>query len=39
MKEYEVVPYAWKNKPESIRVWLSRSLDWISTLPPKKTKK
>jgi TfoX/Sxy family transcriptional regulator of competence genes len=39
MKEYVVVPYAWKKKPESIRVWLSRSLDWTSTLPPKKTKK
>jgi TfoX/Sxy family transcriptional regulator of competence genes len=39
MKEYIVVPNAWKNKPESIRLWLSRSLDWTSTLPPKKTKK
>jgi TfoX/Sxy family transcriptional regulator of competence genes len=39
MKEYVVVPSAWKNKPETIRLWLSRSLDWTSSLPPKKTKK
>jgi TfoX/Sxy family transcriptional regulator of competence genes len=36
MKEYVVVPNAWKNKPETIRLWLSRSLDWTSTLPPKR---
>jgi TfoX/Sxy family transcriptional regulator of competence genes len=39
MKEYVVVPSAWKNKPETIRLWLSRSLDWTSTLSPKKTEK
>jgi TfoX/Sxy family transcriptional regulator of competence genes len=39
MREYVVIPKTWKNKPEIIRLWLSRSLDWTGTLPPKKTKK
>lgn len=39
MKEYIVIPQTWKNKPETVRQWLSRSLDWTSKLPPKKTKK
>ena len=39
MKEYVVIPQSWKNQPDTIRLWLSRSLDWTSKLPPKKTKK
>ncbi len=39
MKEYVVIPKTWKNQPETVRLWLSRSLDWTSELSPKKTKK
>ena len=39
MKEYVVIPKTWQNKPDTIRLWLSRSLDWTSKLPPKKNKK
>src|SRR2546422_8405781 len=39
MKEYVVIPKAWRNQPEMVRLWVSRSLDWTSRLPPKKTKK
>ena len=39
MKEYVVIPKAWRNQPEIVRLWVTRSLDWTSRLPPKKTKK
>jgi len=39
MKEYVVIPKARKNKPETIRLWISRSLDSTGKLPPKKTEK
>ena len=39
MREYVVVPKAWQNQPETVRLWIIRSLDWTSRLPPKKTKK
>jgi len=39
MKEYVVIPKAWRNQPEMVRLWVTRSLDWTSRLPPKKTKK
>ncbi len=39
MKEYVVIPKAWLNQPETVRLWVSQSLDWTSRLPPKKTKK
>ena len=39
MKEYVVIPKAWRNEPETVQLWVSRSLDWTSKLPPKKTKK
>ena len=39
MKEYVVIPKAWRNQPERVQLWVSRSLDWTSRLPPKKTKK
>ncbi len=39
MKEYVVLPNAWRNQHETIRIWVTRSLDWTSKLPPKKTKK
>jgi len=39
MKEYVVLPNAWRNQHETVRIWVTRSLDWTSKLPPKKTKK
>ena len=39
MKEYVVIPKAWRNQPETVQLWVSRSLDWASRLPPKKAKK
>jgi TfoX/Sxy family transcriptional regulator of competence genes len=39
MKEYVVLPKAWRNQNETARLWIIRSLDWTSKLPPKKTKK
>jgi TfoX/Sxy family transcriptional regulator of competence genes len=39
MKDYVLIPKAWKSEPEMVRAWVSRSLDWSSELPPKKTKK
>jgi len=38
MKEYVVLPNAWRNQHETIRMWVTRSLDSTSKLPPKKTK-
>jgi TfoX/Sxy family transcriptional regulator of competence genes len=38
MKEYVVIPNTWMKKPETIRLWLSRSLDSTGKLPTK-TKK
>ena len=38
MKEYVVIPKAWRNQPETVHLWVSRSLDWTSRLPPKKPK-
>ena len=39
MKEYVVIPKAWRTHPETARLWVTRSLDWTSGLPLKKTKK
>jgi TfoX/Sxy family transcriptional regulator of competence genes len=39
MKEYVVIPKAWMKKPETIRLWLSRSLDSTGMLPPKEPRK
>ena len=38
MKDYVVIPRALQAKPEIIRVWLSRSLNFASKLPPKQKK-
>jgi len=38
MKDYVVIPKAWRNQPETMRLWVTRSLDWTSKLPPKKKK-
>jgi TfoX/Sxy family transcriptional regulator of competence genes len=39
MREYIVLPKAWRNQQETVRQWIARSLDWTSKLPPKKAKK
>jgi len=39
MKDYVVVPKPWRNRPETIRSWISKSLEWSSKLPPKKVRK
>ena len=39
MREYVIAPKAWRNQLETARLWVTRSLDWTSGLPPKKTRK
>ncbi len=39
MKEYVLIPRTWRTEPETVRLWVSRSLGWASKLPAKKTKK
>jgi TfoX/Sxy family transcriptional regulator of competence genes len=39
MKDYVVVPRAWRDDPETLRSWISKSLEWSSKLPSKKAKK
>ncbi len=39
MKEYVIIPKTWRNQQETVRLWVARSLDLTSKLPPKKTKK
>jgi TfoX/Sxy family transcriptional regulator of competence genes len=39
MKDYVVIPKTWRERPETVRAWISKSLGWSSKLPPKKTKK
>ena len=38
MKDYVVLPKTWSAKPETLRSWISKSLEWSSMLPPKKAK-
>src|SRR5260370_13271912 len=39
MKDYVVVPKAWRERPATLRSWISNALEWSSKLPPKKTQK
>lgn len=39
MKDYIILPRAWKENPETIQVWMSRSFASTSKLASKKTKK
>jgi TfoX/Sxy family transcriptional regulator of competence genes len=39
MKDYVVVPAAWRDRPQTVRSWISKALEWSSKLPPKKTKR
>jgi TfoX/Sxy family transcriptional regulator of competence genes len=36
MREYVVVPAAWRNEPDRIRGWAARALDHAEELPPKR---
>ena len=39
MKEYVVLPKAWIKDRNKLKVWISKSLDFAKTLPPKTSKK
>ena len=39
MKEYVLVPAAWRREPEKTGGWVSRSLEWVGTMPEKKPRK
>ena len=40
MKDYVLIPKAWKNNPEMVKAWVvARSLAWSGKLPPKKKTK
>ena len=38
MREYVVLPEAWREEPDRIRDWVARSLDHADELPPKQPK-
>ena len=39
MKEYAIIPRAWRSEPDRARSWVVRSLSWAGELPEKKPKK
>jgi TfoX/Sxy family transcriptional regulator of competence genes len=39
MREYVVLPRAWRDQPDLVREWAARSLDHAEELPPKQPKK
>jgi TfoX/Sxy family transcriptional regulator of competence genes len=38
MREYVVLPGAWRDEPDRVRGWAARSLDHAEELPPKQPK-
>ena len=38
MREYVVLPSAWREKPATLKKWVARSLDHAEALPPKASK-
>ena len=38
MKDYVILPKAWRDERETVRTWISKSLAFSSKLPPKKKK-
>jgi len=38
MKEYVVLPGAWRSEPDRVREWAGKSLEWAEELPPKQPK-
>ena len=39
MKDYVIMPSAWRDNPKTLKPWVSRALAWTSKLPPKKSEK
>jgi TfoX/Sxy family transcriptional regulator of competence genes len=39
MRGYMLLPSVWRDEPERIHEWVTRSLDWAEELPPKEPKK
>ncbi len=39
MKDYVVIPKTWRERPETVRSWVLKSLEWSGQLPAKKAKK
>ena len=39
MKEYVVLPRAWRESPAEAQSWVFRALAWVSEMPPKPAKK
>lgn len=35
MKEYVVIPSSWRKRPETVRIWVRKSLDWVGGMPAK----
>lgn len=38
MREYVVLPEAWRDDPERARAWVARSVEYAAALPPKPAK-
>lgn len=38
MREYAVLPSAWRDEPDRVREWVARSLEHAEQLPPKEPK-
>ena len=38
MKEYVVLPEAWRGEPDRVREWARRSVEWAEELPAKQPK-
>jgi TfoX/Sxy family transcriptional regulator of competence genes len=36
MKDYALIPRSRRHQPDTVRTWISKSLDWASRLPGKK---
>ena len=39
MKEYAVIPQRWRDEPDSVHSWVTRSMDWVGVMPEKKAKR
>ena len=39
MKEYVLVPGHWREEPDRVGSWVSRSLNWVGEMPAKKAKR
>ena len=36
MKGYFFIPRSWRQQPDQVRAWVSKSLDWTAKMPAKK---